>query len=143
MKDYKQVILIRKDLEMSRGKLAVQINHATAMAVMRADRKTQERWMQNGIKVVIVGIDTLEEMVELDYKLQAERSIPHFMATDLGTTEFNRPEITALAVGPAPAKMINKYTSKYDIFTDYVTTNAEAVKPEDIQKYADKGFRKR
>jgi peptidyl-tRNA hydrolase len=104
---------------MSPGKLAVQINHATAMAVMRADRKVQERWMKNGIKVVIVGIDTLEEMIELDYKLQAERSIPHFMATDLGTTEFNEPQITALAIGPAPAKKINKYTSKYDLFTDY------------------------
>jgi PTH2 family peptidyl-tRNA hydrolase len=117
--DYKQVILVRKDLPMSPGKLAVQINHATAMAVMRAGTKAKERWMKNAIKVVIVEVDTLEEMVELDYKLEAERGIPHYLATDLGVTEFEGATQTALAIGPAPAKKINRFTSKYSLFTDY------------------------
>jgi len=117
--DYKQVILVRTDLEMTPGKLAVQINHATAMAVMRAGVKARERWMKNAIKVVIVAVDNLEELVELDYRLEAERGIPHYLATDLGMTEFDGPIQTCLAVGPAPAKAINKYTAKYNLFVDY------------------------
>lgn len=131
--DYKQVILVRNDLPMTPGKLAVQINHATAMAVMRAGVKARERWMKNAIKVVIVGVDTLEEMVELDYKLEAERGIPHFLATDLGVTEFEGATQTALAIGPAPAKAINKFTAKYNLFTDYPTLQKE------LEKTAEKG----
>lgn len=133
--DYKQVILVRNDLPMTPGKLAVQINHATAMAVMRAGVKARERWMKNAIKVVIVGVDTLEEMVELDYKLEAERGIPHFLATDLGVTEFEGATQTALAIGPAPAKAINKFTAKYNLFSDYPKeTTVAADKGETLQE---------
>jgi len=44
--EFKQCIVIREDLKLSAGKLAVQVAHAAVMAVERA-----EKWISRGIRL--------------------------------------------------------------------------------------------
>ena len=41
---YKQVILVRDDLKLPKGKLAVQSAHASLDAAMKTDKKLMEKW---------------------------------------------------------------------------------------------------
>jgi PTH2 family peptidyl-tRNA hydrolase len=113
--EYKQVILIREDLEMSPGKLAVQTNHATAMSIWKARRDAINEWIKGCIKVIVLGVPDAYELVDLDYQLKGT-GLPHFLVTDLGVTEFGKPEITALGIGPAKSSEINKFTGKYKLY---------------------------
>ena len=40
----KQVILVRKDLKLSRGKLASQCSHASVEAVLKSDKEKINEW---------------------------------------------------------------------------------------------------
>lgn len=113
--EYKQVILLDESLEMSPGKLAVQINHATAMSMWKARTYAVNEWIKGCIKVIILGVPDTYELVDLDYRLKAT-GIPHFLVTDLGVTEFGKPKITSLGIGPAKSSEINKFTSKYKLY---------------------------
>src|SRR2546422_710402 len=55
--DYKLVIAVRSDLDLSRGKLAVQVAHAAVMAALEAKarhRKWFAEWIAEGQKRVVV-----------------------------------------------------------------------------------------
>ena len=41
---YKQVILVRDDLKLPKGKLAVQVAHASLDAAMKSDKEILEKW---------------------------------------------------------------------------------------------------
>ncbi len=41
---YKQVILVRQDLKLPKGKMAAQVAHASVEAVLKSDKKTVESW---------------------------------------------------------------------------------------------------
>ena len=45
---YKQVILIRQDLKMPKGKLAAQACHAAVQAVLAAKKEIVQAWLQAG-----------------------------------------------------------------------------------------------
>ena len=46
--DFKQVIVIRSDLGMGKGKIAVQVAHAAVLASERARKYKSEWWKRNG-----------------------------------------------------------------------------------------------
>lgn len=51
MEEVKQVIIVRKDLKMSEGKLAAQCAHASIMSYMEAikkDEKIAKLWFDSG-----------------------------------------------------------------------------------------------
>ena len=50
MAEYKQCIIVRDDLKLSKGKLAVQVAHAAITAYEFADRDVREGWKESGQK---------------------------------------------------------------------------------------------
>ncbi len=54
---YKQVIVIRSDLKMSRGKVAAQSSHAAISAADKADKKILAAWKKEGQKKLLTTID--------------------------------------------------------------------------------------
>ena len=68
---YKQVIIIRQDLKLPKGKLASQVAHASVESVLRSNKETVEEWRKEGMKKIIVKVNDLNELLE--YKTKADR----------------------------------------------------------------------
>lgn len=110
--EYKQVIVVRTDLKLSKGKLAVQVAHASVTAAEVARRKYREwweKWIEEGQKKVVVKVETLEELLEI--KNMAEKlDLPCALIRDCGLTEIPPGMVTTLGIGPAPEKFVDKIT---------------------------------
>ena len=113
--EVKQVILVRSDLEMSMGKCSIQIHHAAIKSARKADKEIVKKWHRDCIKTIILEVPDDYELVDLYYRLD-ESGLPFFLAIDLGVTEFGKPTITALGIGPAISEDIDKYTSQYKLY---------------------------
>ncbi len=61
----KQVILIREDLKLPKGKMAAQSAHAAVEAVLKGDKKVIKKWHQEGQKKVVLKVKNKEELFKL------------------------------------------------------------------------------
>ncbi|MCS7094879.1 MAG: peptidyl-tRNA hydrolase Pth2 [Thaumarchaeota archaeon] len=112
MSELKQIIVVRTDIRMSTGKLAVQVGHASVTAYVETSKSKPEwaeRWLNSGQKKVVVKVGTLVEMIELKRKAETLH-IPAVMIEDAGLTELDPGTVTAMGLGPAPAELIDKVT---------------------------------
>jgi PTH2 family peptidyl-tRNA hydrolase len=112
--EFKQCIVVREDLKLSAGKLAVQVAHAAVMAVERAekmDKSIVSDWKKEGQKKVILKVAGVPDLFRV--REDADRAgIPSAIVADAGLTEIPAGTITALGLGPAPNKMMDKVTGK-------------------------------
>lgn len=106
--DHKQVIAIRKDLEMRRGKEIAQGAHASRKAAKRCDGSVVADWEMDGQTKIVVGIES-EEAV-LDLHKSASGNVPVALIRDRGHTEVEAGTVTAIAVGPAKSEDVDKHT---------------------------------
>lgn len=107
----KQILLIRKDLKMRRGKEIAQGAHASLAVVLEhMNHPYIKEWLADSFTKIAVSVDSLDELLELTYKAK-EAGIPMRVITDNGLTEFHGvPTVTCAAIGPAPAEMLNPIT---------------------------------
>jgi len=108
---HKQVIVVREDLKMSPGKLAVQVAHGSVAAAERARNERREwfrAWLAEGQKKVVVkaGEDELHELRDQALEL----GIPSELIQDAGLTELPPGTTTVLAIGPAPNELVDRIT---------------------------------
>jgi len=111
---YKQVIIVRSDLEMSRGKIAAQAGHATVSAAEEA-RKHHPRWWKSwlteGQCKIAVKVGSEKELLKLE-KEAKELGLPSALISDRGLTELPPDTITCLGIGPAPSDKVDRITGK-------------------------------
>jgi PTH2 family peptidyl-tRNA hydrolase len=110
--EYKQVILIRTDLKMSRGKIAVQVSHAAVSAAEKARQHHDvwwRAWLDEGQKKVVVKVKSLDELLALNQKAQ-RLHLPSEVIQDRGLTEVPPGTVTAVGIGPAPSAEVDKIT---------------------------------
>uniref|UniRef100_A0A7C4W411 Peptidyl-tRNA hydrolase n=1 Tax=Geoglobus ahangari TaxID=113653 RepID=A0A7C4W411_9EURY len=107
--EYKQVIVIRDDLNLSRGKLAVQVAHASIMGYELADPEEREKWKMEGQKKIVLKVKNLEELMNVFERAKKE-GLPTAYIKDAGLTEVKPGTITAVVIGPAPSKRVDKIT---------------------------------
>src|SRR5690242_3256189 len=103
----KQAIVVRTDLTMSTGKLAVQACHASVAGALSASQHDLKCWKLDGQKKVVLGIPSLSELDELKTRCE-ELGVIHALIADAGRTELTSGTITALAVGPASDKLVDR-----------------------------------
>lgn len=110
----KQVIVVRTDIKMSKGKLAVQVAHASVTAALEAMKRKPEwfsEWLGEGQKKVVVRTSSSEDL--LKYAEEARKAgIPTAIICDAGLTELPPGTLTAVGLGPAPDDLLDKITGK-------------------------------
>jgi len=132
--DVKQVIIIRKDLGMRKGKVAAQAAHASMKILL--DRSNFEkhnekstfweesyvwyfevdedepmfRWLRGEFTKIVVYVKSEAELLEV-YEKAKEAGLLASLITDAGKTEFHGDRTrTAVAVGPDWSSKIDKVT---------------------------------
>jgi len=111
---YKQVLVLRTDLEMSRGKIAAQAGHAAVSAAEEAKKNHQawwESWLEEGQCKVALRVKSEQELLKLQKEAKAS-NLPSALVTDRGLTEIPPGTITCLGIGPAPSSIIDKITGE-------------------------------
>lgn len=108
----KQVIIIRKDLNMRKGKMIAQGCHASLKVYKRykdTDPDKFKLWEIGGETKIVVGVDSGQELVNLYAEAQLQ-GLFSAIIRDEGRTEFKEPTLTAVAIGPGDNIIIDKIT---------------------------------
>ena len=123
MTNIKMVIVLRKDLNMRKGKMAAQASHAAQEALI--DRSTGAPqlksnpeillWLAADYKKVVVSVNSEAELLALSERAR-QLGLNHHLVKDLGHTEFHGVETyTALALGPAQADLIDSLSGELSL----------------------------
>jgi len=123
----KQVILIRKDLTMRRGKEIAQGSHAAMVFLVEQlshksfdDSKTQnftitltdveKSWLSKGMAKVCLRVNSEQELLE-HHRKALDAGLSSHLIQDSGRTEFKgQPTYTACAIGPDEVQKIDAIT---------------------------------
>ncbi len=120
----KQVIVMRKDLNMRKGKMIAQGAHASMRVLLDAGRaidaatyqitmtEPMAQWMTGRFAKVCVGVTSEAELDDVMTKARAA-GLPCAIIVDAGKTEFHGvPTKTCCAIGPAYADEIDAVTGQ-------------------------------
>lgn len=111
---HKQIIVVRRDLELSQGKLAGQVAHAAVSAykgTRELDGSAARIWWAEGQTKIVVGVDDETALNDLARELEEAR-IHTYPIRDAGRTEIPEGTLTCFGVGPIAAERIDPYTRK-------------------------------
>lgn len=104
----KQAIIVDEDLDLSKGKMAAQVAHASLGTYRKASSDMKDKWERQGEKKVILA---LGENDLRDLLRKAERNkIPAHIVKDAGRTEIKPGTETALGLGPDEDSKIDTIT---------------------------------
>lgn len=123
--NYKQVIVVRKDLNMRKGKLAAQVAHASVGSLTKLIAYDEDgdgmslnirpdspmwHWLNGRFVKIVVSCENEEELFKI--KLEADNlGTSTVLITDAGFTEFHGvPTNTCLAIGPDTIEKIDFIT---------------------------------
>ncbi len=110
MVEYKQVILVRDDLKLTKGKMSAQVAHAAVDAVMVSDQSEVNAWRAQGMKKLVLKVNDLAELTAYEEKAQ-RAGLVVAVITDAGHTHVDPGTITCMAIGPHEAKRIDNITA--------------------------------
>ena len=135
MDDIKQIIVIRKDLNMRSGKIAAQASHASMKVVLDMMQRKhlvypvgtgmQEsvelslmmdkgtpiyEWINNLFAKIVLYVEFEDAIHALANRCHFMQ-VPYAVITDAGKTEFHgEPTVTCIAIGPDYSEKIDKIT---------------------------------
>ena len=140
MYNAKQVIVVRRDLKMRKGKIAAQSGHACVEAVLLAlakedllndvnatngwislENKDREatplsEWFANGVAKICVYVDSEEALLDLDRRGR-ELGFVTALIQDAGHTEFHgEPTYTCMAFEPLYPEQIDPLTGDLPLY---------------------------
>lgn len=121
----KQVIVMRKDINMRKGKMVAQGSHASLKAVLDLMVHKDEKsilhlgqpgyeaikdWIEGQFTKICVSVNSEAELLEV-YNKAKEKGLICSLITDAGLTEFNGVStITCCAIGPAWSNEVDAIT---------------------------------
>jgi PTH2 family peptidyl-tRNA hydrolase len=124
----KQVIVVRHDLKMRKGKIGAQCSHASMKVFF--DRFKNEKknvysikvsdemneWIQGAFTKIVVYVNSEEELLAI-YDRAKEAGLPCSLIKDNGLTEFGGvPTHTCIAIGPDKAEKIDLITGNLPLY---------------------------
>lgn len=116
MSEMKQIIVIRRDLGMRRGKEIAQGAHASMGAYFDSMARWGpigfdmiSPWDEAGRKKVCLQVETEEDLFALAEQCE-KANMGHYLVRDAGKTELPLNTVTALGIGPDFSRHIDKIT---------------------------------
>lgn len=107
MAELKQVILMRTDLKMGKGKMIAQGAHASLQATFESNKKLVQNWKNKGMKKIALKVESLEQLQHI-INQALENDLVAILIQDAGLTQVNPGTVTCGAIGPAPEEQIDK-----------------------------------
>ena len=111
MNKLKQVIVIRKDLNMRKGKMIAQGAHASMKVVLEnLEDPNVKEWLSGAFTKICVSVDNEKELLQV-YQTAKDNGVLSALITDSGLTEFDGvPTNTCIAIGPAWSDTLSSIT---------------------------------
>jgi PTH2 family peptidyl-tRNA hydrolase len=114
----KVVVVVRLDLDLSRGKTAVQVAHASVMCAMESRTRARpwfDRWIEEGQRKVVLKAPDLKALGLLKEQAMREGLVA-VLVQDAGLTEVEPGTVTVLGIGPAPDEAVDKVTGRLPLY---------------------------
>ncbi len=119
-RDIKQVIILRTDLNMRKGKMVAQAGHGiveNTIKCISGSTSIWNEWFQTWRnsphkreKKICVSVKTEEDLINV-FDKAVSACLPATIVQDEGCTEFHGQQtLTAVVIGPAPSNMIDLIT---------------------------------
>lgn len=122
----KQVIVMRKDLKMTKGKMIAQGSHASLGVILSMMEKTNDEkdtrvlrvdenndlkeWLNGIYTKICVYVNSEEELLDI-YNKAKSKGLPLCLIEDVGHTMFHGVKTkTCLAIGPVSEEKVNPIT---------------------------------
>ncbi len=124
--EHKQTIVLRKDLNMRKGKMVAQGAHASLRAILKLGRQDGDNfviplddrlspWLQGRFKKICVSVNSEAELLAVHERAQTLGLITALIQ-DAGLTEFGGvPTYTAVAVGPDREDRVDEVTGRLSL----------------------------
>ena len=129
VKDTKQVMVMRtkffddegNQISPRKGKYIAQACHASISFLTKRLESKQElttamkEWMEESFAKICLQVDTEEDLLNV-YEKAKQANLEVHLSTDSGRTEFKKPAITCLAIGPDYVENIDPVTKDLKLF---------------------------
>jgi len=109
----KQIIVVRNDLKLPKGKMCAQVAHASVENVLKMLKERKHRtiaaWHDEGMKKVVAKVNSLKELGKIK-TLAKNQGLTVCMIRDAGMTVVKPGTITCIGIGPADEEEIDAIT---------------------------------
>lgn len=107
----KQIILIRQDLKLPKGKACAQVAHASVQAVLRSDSSLVKKWENQGMAKIVLKVKDEKELIKY-FQVAKDEGLTVSLITDAGKTVIAPGTKTCVGIGPDEEENIDAVTSE-------------------------------
>jgi peptidyl-tRNA hydrolase, PTH2 family len=115
--DFKMCVVVREDVPMTPGKMAVQVAHAAVGCVLSGvvPTDTVMNWFNEGQKKVVLRTPDLEHLLKIEQKAD-ELSVINYVVSDFGLTELMPNTVTCIGLGPDTNEALKPITGRLKLW---------------------------
>ena len=116
-------LVVRADIEMPKGKLAIQSGHAFERLTAYihetggALKTTYDMYVEHNTPKIAVKCKNLDALERARKELDAV-GIASYVVTDAGRTVFTEPTVTVMALGPCYRSELPKFVDRFQLLKD-------------------------
>ncbi len=107
----KQVILVRQDLKLPKGKACAQAAHASVEAVLKSNSKDVKEWRSQGMAKIVLKVTDEKELIKY-FQNAKDEGIVASLITDAGHTVVEPGTKTCVGLGPASEEVLDAFCSE-------------------------------
>ena len=107
----KQVILVRQDLKLPKGKACAQSAHASVEAVLKSDQKIVKEWRESGMAKIVLKVKDEKELISF-FQTAKDQDIVASLITDAGHTVVEPGTKTCVGLGPEKEEILDALVGK-------------------------------
>ena len=128
---HKQVIVVRSDVKMSKGKTAAQSAHASVSALDKVGKAAAAEWKKEGQKKVVLKVSSLQEGIDLINACPFANTTSIFTSSGRAARQFQyevHPSMIGVNIGvPAPMSFFSFGGTRKSLYGDLKAHGKESI----------------